>query len=131
MFKKQDSRLRYFRLNNGRYQEQVVAATNPRLWIPELEVGLAVWQGTFEGLPQAWLRWCDTHGILLPTDTEAALQRESEAQRQRDQAELQVRQTVLNLIAFGMAIAQVAQMTGLSVQEVEAIASRYPQGDCS
>jgi Uma2 family endonuclease len=135
VFNKRDSSLRYFRLSSGRYQEQVVAATNPRLWIPELEVGLAVWQGTFEGLPQAWLRWCDAHGILLPTDTEAALQREAEAQLQLDQAqlqrhqaELQVRQTVLNLIAFGMAIEQVAQMTGLSVPEVEAIALRYPPG---
>jgi hypothetical protein len=32
------------------------------------------------------------------------------------------------LIGFGMAIEQVAQMTELSVQEVEAIALRYPQG---
>ena len=150
VFNKRDSSLRYFRLRGGVYQEQVVAETNPRLWIPELEIGLAIWQGSFEGMPQAWLRWCDANGMVLPTDTEAALQREAEAQRQRDQAEsqrqqaelqrdqvesqrqqaelqrqqaeLQIRQTVLNLLAFGMAIAQVAQMTGLSVQEVNAIA---------
>jgi DNA-binding NarL/FixJ family response regulator len=94
-----------------------------------LKIGLAVWQGAFEGMPQAWLRWCDETGRLLPTDTEAALQREAEAQQQRDQAEsqrdqaeLQIRQTVLNLLAFGMSIEQVAQITGLSVGQVNAIA---------
>ena len=124
VFNKRDSSLRYFRLSGGEYQEQVVAETNPRLWIPELEIGLAVWQGSFEGMPQSWLRWCDGHGMVFPTDTEAALQREAEAQRERDQAESQIRQTVLNLLAFGMPIEQVAQMTGLSAQAIEAIALR-------
>ena len=122
VFNRRDNSLRYFRLSGAAYQEQRVAETNPRIWIPELAIGLAIWQGTFEGLPQDWLRWCDADGMLLPTDTEAALQREAEAQQQRDQAESQIRQTVLNLLAFGMAIEQVAQMTGLSVSEVAAIA---------
>ena len=115
VFNRRDSSLRYFRLSGGAYQEQRVAETNPRIWIPELAIGLAIWQGVFEGLPQDWLRWCDADGMLLPTDTEAALQREAEAQQQ-------LRQTVLNLLAFGMAIEQVAQITGLSVSEVRAIA---------
>ncbi len=117
VFNRRDSSLRYFRLSGAAYQEQRVAETNPWIWIPELEIGLAIWQGVFEGLPQAWLRWCDADGMLLPTDTEAALQ-------QRNQAESQIRQTVLNLLAFGMAIEQVAQMTGLSVLEVTAIAPK-------
>ena len=122
VFNRRDNSLCYFRLSGGAYQEQRVAETNPRIWIPELAIGLAIWQGVFEGLPQAWLRWCDADGRLLPTDTEAALQREAEAQQQREQAESQIRQTVLNLVAFGMAIEQVSQMTGLSVSEVAAIA---------
>jgi Uma2 family endonuclease len=109
VFDRRDSRLRYFRLTDDRYQEQAIAAANPRLWIPELEIGLAMWDGTFEGMPQSWLRWCDVDGAIVPTDTEAALQRE--------------RQTVVNLLNYGMPIAQVAQMTGLSEREVEAIAS--------
>jgi Uma2 family endonuclease len=123
VFDKRDSRLRYFRLENDRYQEQATceaqptlavsaeqhAPNTPRLWIPELEIGLAIWDGVFEGMPQSWLRWCDADGKIFPTDTEAALQRE--------------RQTVLNLLNFGMPIAQVAQITGLAESEVEAIAS--------
>jgi Uma2 family endonuclease len=120
VFDRRDSHLRYFRLENDRYQEQPIAPTNPRLWIPELEIGLAIWDGLFEGMPQSWLRWCDAAGEIFPTDTEAAL---AEVQRLEAQAAAQVRQTVLNLLAFGMPIAQVAQMTGLAESEVEAIAS--------
>jgi Uma2 family endonuclease len=109
VFDRRDSHLRYFRLQDDRYQEQAIALTNPRLWIPELEIGLVIWEGVFEGMPQSWLRWCGADGVILPTDTEVVLQRE--------------RQTVMNLLNFGMPIAQVAQMTGLSVGEVEAIAS--------
>jgi hypothetical protein len=123
VFDRRDSHLRYFRLGNDRYQEQTIAPTNPRLWIHELEIGLAIWDGLFEGMPQAWLRWCNAAGEIFPTDTEAALEREAEAQQLREQAEAQVRQTVMNLLAFGMPIAQVAQMTGLSESEVEAIAN--------
>jgi Uma2 family endonuclease len=152
VFDRRDSHLRYFRLVDGQYEAQPIAPTNPRLWIPELGIGLAIWDGLFEGMPQSWLRWCDAEGAIFPTDTEAALQREAEAQRlrqqaelqrqqaelerqqaelerqqansEREQAEAQVRQTVLNLLAFGMTTPQVAQMTGLSEPEVEAIASR-------
>jgi Uma2 family endonuclease len=156
VFDKRDSSLRYFRLMGGTYQEQVVAATNPRLWIADLDIGLAIWQGMFEGMPKSWLRWCDTSGAVILTDTEAALQRETvavdrqqqaeleleqaelereqaelereqaelereQAELEREQAELKIRRTVLSLTEMGMAIAQIAQITSLSEQEVEAI----------
>jgi hypothetical protein len=128
VFNKRDRNLRYFRLIDGAYQEQKVAATNPRLWIADLKIGLAVWQGQFEGMPRAWLRWCDANGTLLPTDTEAALQekvvaqqRQQQAEAQRQQAELQVRQTVLSLHDMGLPIAQISQITSLTEGEVAAI----------
>jgi Uma2 family endonuclease len=114
VFDKRDSRLRYFVLQAEAYQEQAIAPTNPRLWIPELEIGLAIWQGLFEGLPQAWLRWCDADGTVLLTDTEIA-------EQERDQAQAQVRQIALNLLESGMSNAQVMQMTGLSQQDLERI----------
>jgi len=114
VFNKRDSCLRYFRLVEGVYQEQTVATSNPRLWIAELGVGLAVWRGLFEGMPKSWLRWCDANGALLPTDTEAALQIQQ-------QAELKMQRTVVNLHNLGMPIAQISQITGLSESEIEAI----------
>jgi Uma2 family endonuclease len=133
VFNKRGNQLRYFRQTQGRYQEQSVAASNPRLWIPELDLGLALWQGNFRGITQSWLRWCDENGILIPTEAEAArkeaqlaqakaqlAQTEAQlAQQQRAQAEAQVQQTVRNLLALAMPIEQVAQVTGLSVEAIE------------
>jgi Uma2 family endonuclease len=107
VFNKRDRHLRYFQLTGGAYQEQPVSPSNPRIWVAGLEIGLAIWHGTFVGRPKAWLRWCDANGNLLLTDTEVAL--------------LKLRQTVLNLNRMGMAIAQIAEITGISEDEVEAI----------
>jgi Uma2 family endonuclease len=128
VFNKRDGSLRYFRLVQNRYQEQSVAATNPRIWIAELDIGLALWQGLFEGMPRLWLRWCDADGTVLLTDTEAAVVREmaaleqqQQAEMERQQAEFRLQQTVLGLRQMGMAIAQIVQITGLSEVEVGAI----------
>jgi Uma2 family endonuclease len=128
VFNKRDLSLRYFRLVDSRYEEQAVALTNPRIWIADLEIGLGIWRGAFEGMTKSWLRWCDGSGEVFPTDTEAALQRETaaltqqqQAEQERQQAQLTVRQTVLNLHNMGMTIAQIVQITGLSGAEVEAI----------
>ncbi len=52
---------------------------------------------------------------LLPNAEEIAVQ-----ERQRaDQAESQLRQVALNLLQQGMAVGQIASLTGLSVSEVE------------
>ncbi|NJR51694.1 MAG: Uma2 family endonuclease [Leptolyngbyaceae cyanobacterium CSU_1_3] len=132
--------LRYFRRVNLQFQEQPIADGNPRLWIPELEIGLGLWQGEFEGLPQAWLRWCDRAGQFFPTDTEAALasreierrakeqerrakeqerRAKEQERRAREEAQAQVRQTAQNLLNLGMSIAQVSQITGLSQSQVQ------------
>jgi Uma2 family endonuclease len=117
VFNKRDTHLRYFQLVEGRYQERTVSATNPRIWITDLDIGLATWQGTFEGMPKSWLRWCDRNGHLLLTDTEAALQ-------EKQEFESKIRQTVLNLQGMGMTIAQIAEITSLSEDEVAAIVQR-------
>ncbi|MEO1394536.1 MAG: Uma2 family endonuclease [Cyanobacteria bacterium J06634_5] len=70
VYSKYTQRLRYFKLTDGRYEEQPVQAQAPKLWIAELEIGLAIWDGYFEYLPGPWLRWCDAEGNWLLTDTE-------------------------------------------------------------
>jgi Uma2 family endonuclease len=75
--------IRYFRLINGQYQLQPVATINPRIWIPEFDLGIGIWDGTFENAPvelMRWLRWCDSAGNWVPT----ALERErSEKEAER------------------------------------------------
>ncbi|MCU0568678.1 MAG: Uma2 family endonuclease [Oculatellaceae cyanobacterium Prado106] len=114
VFNKRDRALRYFKRVRGSYQEQPVAASNPRIWIADLEIGLAIWQGVFAGRPKAWLRWCDENGELILTDTEAAL--------------LKLRQTVVNLQGMGMAIAQISQITGIAEDEVGRMIEDFENG---
>lgn len=75
VFSRYTNRLRGFKLEGGRYQEQTLDMTNPRFWIPELRVGLGIWQGEFEGVTRDWLRWYDVQGDWILTDTERELKK--------------------------------------------------------
>ncbi|WP_448283964.1 Uma2 family endonuclease [Phormidesmis priestleyi] len=137
VFSRYTNQLRFFQLTGGHYQEQPVDPDRPRLWIPDLKLGLGLWQGTFEGIDHLWLRWYDEQGNWALTDTEHEQQQaiqerrqveyerqQAERERQRAiQAEAQLKQVVLNLIRSGMTIAQVAQLTGLSETTVDRFAS--------
>jgi Uma2 family endonuclease len=70
IFDEKSGVLRYLRLVNGAYQEQAIAPTNPRIWIPEINLGLGLWSGSFRNLPQPWLRWCDAQGNWQLTEGE-------------------------------------------------------------
>ena len=107
VFSRYTNRVRFFQLTGGRYQEQAIDPTQPRLWIPELGLGLGLWQGEFEGVTRQWLRWYDDQENWILTDAERATQ-----------AEAQLRQVALNLLQQGMTIEQVAQLTGLSAERV-------------
>ncbi|MFG6098870.1 Uma2 family endonuclease [Leptothoe sp. ISB3NOV94-8A] len=118
--------VRFFRLVGARYEEQVVQKTQPQLWIPELELGLGVWTGTFEGINHGWLRWCDGSGNWLLTDTELESQRADEAtekavseSQRADEAEARLRQVVRNLRQSGMDTAAIAGVVGLSVEDID------------
>jgi Uma2 family endonuclease len=74
VYNKENQQLRYFRLVNGQYQEQVLSVQNPRLWIPEINLGLGLWDGKFRGIDQSWLRWCDGQGNWQLTEAEAERQ---------------------------------------------------------
>jgi Uma2 family endonuclease len=64
---------RAFKLDGGRYTEVALSAS--RLWIPELELGLGVWQGSYQNIEQRWLRWYDITGEWILTLTEQERQR--------------------------------------------------------
>ncbi|MGB7084886.1 MAG: Uma2 family endonuclease [Phormidesmis sp.] len=69
---KYTQRLRYFKHNGSIYEEQPVAESAPKIWLADLEIGLGLWDDYFEELPGPWLRWCDSAGNWLLTDTERA-----------------------------------------------------------
>jgi Uma2 family endonuclease len=87
VFDRYTDRVRVFTLQAGHYQE--LALTEPRVWLPEIELGLGLWQGEYEGMNRLWLRWYDANGNLILTDAEDAqkqlelAQQEAEMERQR------------------------------------------------
>jgi len=79
VFDRYENRLRAFQLVATRYQEMTVP--DQRLWFAEIELGLGVWQGTYQTVEGLWLRWFDVAGHWLPTSAEKATQAQQEATR--------------------------------------------------
>jgi hypothetical protein len=46
-----------------------------------------LWEGTFEGKHDTWLRWTDARGVLVPTGKERAEQEYQRAEHERQRAE--------------------------------------------
>jgi Uma2 family endonuclease len=93
--------LKLFELVQGRFQQMTPNARRHYFHEPMgLELGL--WQGSFAGCDQLWLRWWDAAGRLLPTPEEraeqehkialAAQQQAEQAHQQAEQAQLQAEQ---------------------------------------
>ncbi|MCP2730825.1 Uma2 family endonuclease [Limnofasciculus baicalensis] len=68
VFSRYTNRLRVFHLRGNRYREQIL--TEPRFWIEELELGIGLWLGDYQGCQRLWLRWYDNKGNWIPTPKE-------------------------------------------------------------
>ena len=73
--------LHVYELQGLHYAEQT------ELWLEQINLGLTLWQGTFEGRQETWLRWCDAEGKLLLTGDEKAEQERQRAEQERQRAE--------------------------------------------
>jgi Uma2 family endonuclease len=71
-----DSTLTRFELHAGALVE-----TQGALILPELDLGLTLWQGVFEREQATWLRWCRANGELIPTGAEQRQRADAERQR--------------------------------------------------
>ncbi len=67
-------------------------------WLPDLELGLTLQQGVFEGMSTTWLRWCDASGNILLTGAERAAQEKQRA----DNAATQIDRLRAQLKALGI-----------------------------
>jgi Uma2 family endonuclease len=105
------NRFRMFRLEQGqnwegRYGE--LKLSEARMWLPELGLGLGVWEGIYKGISGLWLRWYNQENQWVPTESEQTAQEceEKEEQRQRaDQAERQYQELLQRLQTQGIDIA--------------------------
>lgn len=78
VFEKGD--LEVYRLVRGRYRRQR-PNQHGHYPIPELGVGLGVWQGEYLSMEVPWLRWYDDRGRLLPTNEEQISQERQDKQQ--------------------------------------------------
>ncbi len=128
VFDNKTKQIRFFRLVNDRYEEQTISPTNPRLWIPELNLGLGLKTTKFRGITQPWLSWCDVSGNFFSTPTEAAQAETIVAEKKAaaaiaelEQIRNQQTQSILKLLETGMGWEQVADIVGVTIADVEAV----------
>ncbi|NEQ42263.1 MAG: Uma2 family endonuclease [Leptolyngbya sp. SIOISBB] len=102
VYSRYTQRLRYFKLVGVQYEEQPLRAEPPLVWLDDLDVGLGIWEGEFEGIPGYWLRWCNAAGRWLSTDTEQAEQRADTERLEKEQAQQRAAQLAERLRALGV-----------------------------
>ena len=82
--------LKVFILQADRYTE--VKLEEPRIWMPTLELGLGLWQGSYQDIERLWLRWYDADGNWMPTPEEAERQRAEEAEEKAERLAAKLRE---------------------------------------
>jgi Putative restriction endonuclease len=73
--------LELYRFNDANRYTLEPANDQNRIWIPELQLFLGVWQGSRENRLGYWLRWWDEQGNLLLWGTEQVIQERLRAER--------------------------------------------------
>ncbi len=134
---------RLFRLMPTKYQEMTLQ--NRRFWFEELQLGLGVWDGVHQGKNGQWLRWYDGAGQWIPTEAEARVTAEQQAQiesgarqvaEQRAQMEVKARHAaeqqaqmeaetrrlaIPRLASMGLTASQIAEALSLPVEDVKCL----------
>ncbi|MEL6165670.1 MAG: Uma2 family endonuclease [Cyanobacteria bacterium J06628_3] len=76
-----EQQLRIYELVGRRFRE------TSETWLEQVELGLTLWSGEFEGRQDTWLRWCYQDDTVLPTGDERAQVAEQQIQAAQQQAE--------------------------------------------
>lgn len=76
-----EKQLHIYQLVGRRYKE------TSETWLEQIELGLTLWSGEFEGRQDTWLRWCYQDATVLPTGDERAQIAEKQARTAQQQAE--------------------------------------------
>lgn len=98
VFSRYTNRLRVFKLVGAHYQELL----QERVWISELDLGLGLWSGDYQGIERAWLRWYDAQGIWIPTEAEQEQQRAEVAESRAEVAESKLESLMQRLQESGI-----------------------------
>lgn len=77
--------LRAFTQTGGRYRQ--LDLPEPRLWLPEVRLGLGLWSGVYENTECQWLRWYTADNQWIPTTAERLELERQRAEREQKRAE--------------------------------------------
>lgn len=71
VFNRYTDELQAFQLAGDRYTK--LQLREPKLWIQSVQLGLGLWQGTYQNIERQWLRWYDAAGnwVMTPAEQEA------------------------------------------------------------
>lgn len=70
IFSPYTNQFRAFQLLGSHYEPMNL--TQGRLLMPEIDLSLCLWQGSFRDIEKLWLRWFILAGELIPAPTEKA-----------------------------------------------------------
>jgi Uma2 family endonuclease len=87
VFSRYTNQLRAFQLVGGHYEPMNL--TEGRLLMPEIDLSLGLWEGSFQDIEKLWLRWFTSAGELIPVPTEevaAATERAMIAEQEATEA---------------------------------------------
>jgi Uma2 family endonuclease len=87
IYDRYSNQFRIFCLQATRYVEQTINGQG--FWFPEIELGLGLWTGFYQGMQGQWLRWYDKNGDWLATDREDTLQAKQVAEEANLRADLE------------------------------------------
>ena len=73
--------LRLYELHGASYVE----CTSP--WMPDIGLGLRLWEGVYRDLSAQWLRWCDQQGEVIETGIERVEREGRRAEQEHERAE--------------------------------------------
>jgi Uma2 family endonuclease len=84
LFDRYTNQFRIFCLQATRYVELTINVQG--YWFQEIELGLGVWSGSYQGMTGQWLRWYDRQGNWVLTDRERELLANKRAQEADERA---------------------------------------------
>jgi Uma2 family endonuclease len=90
VFSRYTNELKVFQNVNQHFEE--LSLPESRLWIPELQIGLGLWDGEYEGASRLWLRWYDASGNWILTSEEQERQRTKQEQQKARQERKKAKQ---------------------------------------
>lgn len=94
VFNRYNDELQAFELVRSRYQR--IQLRENRLWLPEIQLGIRLWSGTYQGLNRQWLRWYDIENEWILTRQEQEHQRAEQEHQRAERLAAKLRELGIN-----------------------------------